>query len=119
MAKITFCVKYKLNPDYDGDYQFDKLTNLDNPGEEVVGVHGNFRNLRLAQEAKIKCKDWFNQEKHAVEKVTREGKVQTEVRTTLHDNVVVWLERYVDGHLDLEWQECDEKQSKKKELAKV
>jgi hypothetical protein len=117
MAKIEFSVKYKLNPDYDGDYQYDKLTDANNPDEEVVGLYGKFRNLPLAMQMKQKCKDWFNKEMHAVERVNREGKVHSEVRTTLHDNVVVWLERYVDGHLDLEWQECDVKSEKK--LAKV
>jgi hypothetical protein len=119
MSKIEFVVKYKLNPDYDGEFQVKNLTDQDNPNTEVVGIHGTFRNLGLALTAKGKCKDWFNKETVPVEKINQQNKVVTESRTTLHDNVIVWIERTVDGFLDTEWVECDEKPNakKKKELA--
>lgn len=119
MSKIEFMVKYKLKADYDGDFQRDKLTDTENPDAEVVGVHGVFRNLGRAIEAKAKCKAWFNKEVVPVEKMNGAGKVVMETRTTLHDNVDVWLERFVDGFLDAEWEESCEGKEKKKELAKV
>ena len=85
--KVTYKVWYQPKAEYDGPYQ----------SCEAPGLHGTFPTLLAARGGYEACKRWFNEEKIVVEKSTPKGKLESSVRTIVHDNVDVWLEKYVDG----------------------
>lgn len=88
----TFRVCYKANPDYDGDYNVPSKPGFQGPYDRLAGELG-------AREGVKSCKRWFNEEKIAIER-TVNGQLETSVKTIYHDNVICWIERYVDGILD-------------------
>ena len=104
---VSFKVCYRLNPNYEGQFQIDKIGK--------GGVHGEFGpshgGLHRAKMEAENCKKWFNEEKHAFERMGASGKPVVEVRTTIHDNVIVWIEKYKDGYLEEE--KCVEKEKEK------
>ena len=85
--KITFKVWYKPNPHYDGHHDVC----------QAEGLHGSFDTIAKARTGAAACKKWFNDERFFVEKPEVNGKVETELKTVVHDNVVVWIEEYRDG----------------------
>jgi hypothetical protein len=93
---ITYRIWYKLNPEYAGTWQKDKIGG----GGLHATVNAQMGGLQRAQEEAGRCKTWFNDEKIAVEKSAPNGKKIVEVKTTRHDNVIVWIERLKDGYAE-------------------
>ncbi len=85
--EYEFRVCYKMNPHYTGNWH----------GDMRPGVHGKFDTLKEAQVGMEKCKKFFNEEKVLQELPDERGKVQRTVKTTVHDNVIVWIEEYRNG----------------------
>lgn len=106
---IQYKVFYKLNPEYKGAFQKDKLSK--------PGLHGTFGEeaggFERAEEEAIKCKRWFNEDKRAVEKLNERQRKIVEVHTKIHDNVIVWIEKWVDGKPSGETVEWDAKKGKR------
>lgn len=92
---VTYKVWYKLNPEYDGTFQIDKI------GAEA-GLHAtvtpSMGGLPNAKERAVRCKAWFNNEQRAVETSNAKGAKKTHVETKFHNNVIVWIEKYKDGY---------------------
>jgi len=118
---VEYKVWYKLNPEYKGTFQVDKIG-------PKTGLHGTFGasagGFDRAQQEIQKCKAWFNEEKKAIEREGPGGKAVVEVRTTIHDNVIVWMETYIDGfptnEVGKQWEEPKQKpEQDQDELAKL
>lgn len=106
-----FRVCYTGNPEYTGDWH----PNL------VEGIHGKFKNLKIAQEHVERCKKYFTHETIMTRKPDKNdgGKIKDIVKTIVHDNVKVWIETYKDGILqdDEPEQEAEKKGKRVKEGA--
>ena len=114
---VEYKVWYKLNPAYKGSFQVEKMGKpfINSRGEQEypIGLHGTFGpsagGFERAQQEVAKCKAWFNEEKKAIEREGPGGKAVVEVRTTIHDNVIVWIEKYIDGFRTTgQENQCDE-----------
>lgn len=95
---ITYKVWYKLNPEYEGTFQVDKI----GPGGLHATIGPQHGGLPKAHSEAGRVKAWFNEEKIAVEKSHPNGKKEVSVKTVFHDNVIVWIEKYKDGYPDEE-----------------
>ncbi len=89
-TRYEFKVWYKQNPHYSGSFN-------NNIGS---GLHGVFDSISKANEEAAKCKVWFTEER--VNDNMKDGQVQKEgapgnITTTVHDNVIVWVEEWVNG----------------------
>jgi len=112
--KYEFFVYYKKHPFYRGAFNADIK----------AGIHGCFDNIGDAERQAENCERWFKVQKEAVQ---IEGKSRPDIKETIHDNVVVWIEAYKDGAkielpAECKWaaeEETDKEKPKKKELAKV
>jgi len=82
-----YLVWYKPNPKYAGDY----------PAPDHKGLQGRFNHLEKAEAAVESCKRYFNTEAYLEEVPHSDGSVTNERREKKHDNVLVWIERLVDG----------------------
>lgn len=102
---VTYKVWYKLNPEYEGTFQVDKIGG----GGLHATVTPSMGGMSRAMEEAARVKTWFNEEKVAVEKSTARGKKEVEVKTTFHNNVIVWVEKYLDGYSTEEELSCPEK----------
>lgn len=108
---VTYRVWYEPNPDYDGTFQVDKIGR----GGLHATVTDAMGGLERAKREAALCKRWFNEEKILIEKAGPDGKIQHEVKTIMHDNVIVTLQKLVDGFTTedvVSWEE--EKVAKKK-----
>ena len=85
--EYEFRVCYKPAPHYTGNWY----------GDMKPGVHAKKTTMKEALAQMEKCKKFFNEEKVLQELPDERGKVQRTIKTTLHDNVVVWIEEYRDG----------------------
>lgn len=114
---ISYKVWYKLNPEYDGTFQVSSMGTEPALHAHVLPSMGGLP--RAKQEAQ-RCKAWFNEEKILLEKQNpATGKVEQTVKTVMHDNVVVWVEKYIDSYPadeEVPWEE-ERSGKKKKELA--
>ena len=91
--RVEYKVLYKLNPAYKGNFQ---RGNLVVPG--IQGVFGEEDGgLAAAQTSAEQCKQYFNTDSKAIEKQGPTGKKIVEIKTKIHDNVIVWIEKYIDG----------------------
>ena len=100
---VTYQVWYKPNPEYDGTFQLDKM----GKGGKHATVTPEMGGYNGAIQAAARCKAWFNEERTAVETSTDNGKVIVNVKTAVHNNVIVWIEKYVDGtYVEEEFKPC-------------
>lgn len=110
--KVEYKVYYRANPEYDGDFNVPRKP----------GLHATLPLLHEAEDAEAKCRKWFTEEKVLCPKPQRDGSIVDEIKTVIHDNVIVWIEKHVDGFpVKEEEGSCDEqvKKSRKKEPATV
>lgn len=109
--KVEWHVCYKANPEYKGSFNVPKKPGCHGKfGEDKGGMEG----AKAGAEA---CKKWFNEESHLTMQVVGGQKVE-QIKTTVHDNVIVWIEKYIDGVLAGEETKCESeslKGKKKKE----
>ena len=107
--QYEFWVCYKMAPHYTGNFRVNELVK--------PGIHGKFDTLKEAQAAEQKCKEFFTQEKVLQRLPDEKGKVKESIKTTVHDNVVTWIDEYRDDGKGLVYVEPEEKETKKKEKA--
>ena len=87
--KYEFKVRYKANPHYAGHWH----------SGLKPGLHGTFDTMAEAVTAQAKCRKWFNEENVILAQADDKGVIADDVKTTIHDNVVVWIESYENGVL--------------------
>jgi hypothetical protein len=84
--KIQFRVCYKPNPKYEGHWH----------AKLKPGIHAVVDHIQDAKEQAEKCKRFFQDEKVNRPKMV-EGKMTDDVKVTVHDNVIVWIDELQDG----------------------
>ena len=82
--KLEFHVLYKPKPNYVGSHHADLR-----PGTHAVCLS---RADALMQAGK--CKKYFNEENILI---PNEDPAKNRINTVVHDNVIVWIDEYVDG----------------------
>jgi hypothetical protein len=92
---MLFKVRYKPNPRYKGSFGIVK----------EPGIQGTFELLEKAEAAAESCKRYFNTQKFVEDVAHPDGSVTQERQAVQHDNVIVWIESYEDGVLQVEEKE--------------
>lgn len=87
---IAYRVWYDKNPAYKGDFRV----------PQKKGLQATVYSLPEALAAKQMCLKWYNIQENAKELPSKNGNApEIEVKRTVHDNILCWIEQYENGKL--------------------
>lgn len=86
---VRLYVWYAPNPAYKGDHH----------ANMKKGLQGSFDSEEEARAAAEKCKAWFTVKREILKIEGKDGRVRDEIKETIHDNVIVWIDKYIDGEM--------------------